>query len=924
MISPTPAERADRQAAVGRRTSTRAALRSQPAQYRNLDDSSDDEVLSPMKLSAITKALLGAGHVSDASSTGVPASGARHSPDSIRRSAIPAPVRATAGDQESSWRRARDSSNAPASQPPTPPSGSRSRVGSRRSSIPAPVQPASRDQESPVQAARVARHSRRGSAHSSRNPSPVGSRENSPAPRKRVVRLNAPSSANGSSASRRDSLRNSLSSSNRGKQPESTDGSRAKTASSPASQQDRPAKTPVLPVRTVRIAVGSSGQKPPPGASSDARPRYTTRSSEVEGRNAAAAAVVPPLVAPQASLRVKRVGTTPGGFLSGPARRGRRRQSEEDADGPFGADAPGSGNEPGNYQHAPEEPPHEEVVPSAVSEYPDFAASGSPVSARDSARAALRRHRSTFVTPLSQRKPEHHHLALALQDRSPPAPGSAEQDKENEGPSEIAPVIPASIRPANPPPSAIHQRAPPQSMAPSNPGPVEPQGQARVAPNNHILATRSHNIPLRPAPPPPPKMSVVETATAAAGAATAAQASKKRQFLLRVNGKTYTRIDSLGRGGSGKVYRVSAENGKLLALKRVSLENLDEKTIKGYHGEIDLLQRLAGVNRVIQLIDHEFNAEKQTLSLVLEAGELDFNTFLRSRLSEDARFDPVFVRYWWKEMVECVQAVHEKDIIHTDLKPANFVLAQGRLKVIDFGIANAIQTDMTVNVHRDAQIGTPNYMSPESLMDFKEYALTSAYNGQVNAPPLQRPKHFKLGKASDVWSLGCILYQMVYGQCPFAKITNMMARVNAIKDWSHAIEFPEHTEHGIRVPPSLLRTMKRCLNRDQTQRPTCEELLSPTDPFLYPMELPSDVFAAADHGKVIPITQELLRDVVWDVAQRVRRGDAADAEVLKLWPAAYWASCKKSLAMRSGAGSGGAAAAAAAGSGSGASAEKHH
>ncbi|KAL2178478.1 kinase-like domain-containing protein [Thermothelomyces heterothallicus CBS 202.75] len=916
-MSPTPAERDGRQAAVGRRTSTRLALRSQSAQYRNLDDSSDDEVLSPMKLSAITKALLGAGHVSDASSTNVPATGARHSPEPLR-SSVPAPVRATTGDQESSWKRTRDSNNAPASQSPTPPSGSHSRISSRRGSIPAPVQPASRDQESPVQAARVTRHSRRGSTHSSRNPSPVGSRDNSPAPRKRVVRLNAPSSANGASGSRRNSLRNSFSSSSRGKRPESADGSRAKTASSPAAQQDRPAKTPVLPVRTVRIAVGSSGQKPPSGASSDARPTYTTRSSEVEGRNASAAAIAPPIVAPQASLRVKRVGRTPGSFLSGPARRGRRRQSEDDADGPFEADAPGSGNEPGSQQ-AREEEQQEEVAPSAASEYPDFAASGSPVSAKDSARAALRRHRSTFITPVSQRKPEHHHLPLAFQDPSPPVPDSAEQDKENEGPSEIAPVIPASMRAANPPPSAINQRAPPQSVAPSNPEAVEPHGQAHGARNNHVLTARSHNIPQRPAPPPPPKMSVVETATAAAGASTAAQASKKRQFLLRVNGKMYTRIDSLGRGGSGKVYRVSAENGKLLALKRVSLENLDERTIKGYHGEIDLLQRLAGVNRVIQLIDHEFNAEKQTLSLVLEAGELDFNTFLRSRLSEDCRFDPVFVRYWWKEMVECVQAVHEKDIIHTDLKPANFVLAQGRLKVIDFGIANAIQTDMTVNVHRDAQIGTPNYMSPESLMDFKEYALTSAYNGQVNAPPLQRPKHFKLGKASDIWSLGCILYQMVYGQCPFARITNMMARVNAIKDWSHAIEFPEHTEHGIRVPPSLLRTMKRCLNRDQTQRPTCEELLCPTDPFLYPMELSSDVFTAADHGKVIPITQELLRDVVWDVAQRVRRGDAADAEVLKLWPAAYWASCKKSLAMRSGAGPGGAAA-----SGNGAGAEKQH
>ncbi len=285
---------------------------------------------------------------------------------------------------------------------------------------------------------------------------------------------------------------------------------------------------------------------------------------------------------------------------------------------------------------------------------------------------------------------------------------------------------------------------------------------------------------------------------------------------------------------------------------------------------------------------------------VLEPGELDFNTFLRSHSSEDSRFDPVFVRYWWKEMVECVQAVHDKDIIHTDLKPANFVIAQGRLKVIDFGIANAIQTDMTVNVHRDAQIGTPNYMSPESLMDSKEYALTSGNKAQLSGPQLQRPRHFKLGKASDVWSLGCILYQMVYGQCPFASITNMIVRVNAIKDWNHHIEFPEYTENGSRVLPSLIRTMKRCLNRNHMERPTCDDLLSSTDPFLYPLELHNDIFTAADHGKVIPITQNLLRDVVWDVAQRVRRGDVVDAEILNMWPTAYWASCKKSLGMRFG------------------------
>ena len=79
---------------------------------------------------------------------------------------------------------------------------------------------------------------------------------------------------------------------------------------------------------------------------------------------------------------------------------------------------------------------------------------------------------------------------------------------------------------------------------------------------------------------------------------------------------------------------------------------------------------------------------------------MDFESILESRVdADDAGLDLSFTRYYWKEMLECVAAIHRYDVVHSDLKPANFLLVHGSLKLIDFGIANVIQDD-TVNVHR--------------------------------------------------------------------------------------------------------------------------------------------------------------------------------------------------------------------------------
>lgn len=92
--------------------------------------------------------------------------------------------------------------------------------------------------------------------------------------------------------------------------------------------------------------------------------------------------------------------------------------------------------------------------------------------------------------------------------------------------------------------------------------------------------------------------------------------------------------------------------------------------------------------------------------------------------------------------------------MHSDLKPANFILVRGRLKLIDFGIADAITGD-TTNVMRELPVGTLNFIAPEAL---------KPRDGDVSC---------KIGRPADVWSLGCILYRMLFNEHVYPNLNNI-------------------------------------------------------------------------------------------------------------------------------------------------------
>lgn len=338
------------------------------------------------------------------------------------------------------------------------------------------------------------------------------------------------------------------------------------------------------------------------------------------------------------AIRWKRAGRGLLGGLAGPPRRGPKRDSdateervsptvakeERAADSNHGS----SGSSPTSGEEMEVEQP--------LSSMPRRSRRSSPVSSAEQARISVYRGSSTPEEPgtstsgrsspaelysraaSSTSTSRAASVAAAAAAASHPL-GAPVNDKENMQPPPTfrRPISSASFRrlgsaEEKPTPAPISPVA--YQIKPFIPLPAKDSPERKA----NALSARSSNTPLRPAPP-PPKMSMLEAVTASAGASATAssQSSRRQRSVVHVNGKPYRRLDAIGKGGSSKVYKVMAENFKVLAMKKVNFSSQDgESAIRGYKGEIDLLRKLSGVDRVIRLYDWEINDEKQSLTMV--------------------------------------------------------------------------------------------------------------------------------------------------------------------------------------------------------------------------------------------------------------------------------------------------------------------
>lgn len=249
--------------------------------------------------------------------------------------------------------------------------------------------------------------------------------------------------------------------------------------------------------------------------------------------------------------------------------------------------------------------------------------------------------------------------------------------------------------------------------------------------------------------------------------------------------------DLLGTGGMSKVYRaLDTVSGRSVALKLLKGEHVFSAESRArFEREAAALAKIDHPN---VLAVYAFPTEGQHLALAMEllvGGSLREWIAERHRLKET--FDPAQVLAFSLQAADGLAAAHRAGLIHRDVKPSNLLLDEhANVKVSDFGVVSATEMTTWVTV-TGQQIGTPAYMSPEQC------------KGQITSA------------ASDVYSLGVTMFELVTGRLPFevegdSPFAQMLRHISEPP--------PDPAKFNPQIGDAFASVILRCLEKDPVSR----------------------------------------------------------------------------------------------------------
>lgn len=264
---------------------------------------------------------------------------------------------------------------------------------------------------------------------------------------------------------------------------------------------------------------------------------------------------------------------------------------------------------------------------------------------------------------------------------------------------------------------------------------------------------------------------------------------QKRDSSGRTTVKRYQKGCLLGKGGFAKCYKVTDLDTKLeWACKIIQKSSLTKQRHK---------QKLQSEIKIHRSIDHKYVVrfedvfeDKENVYIIME---LCPNQTMLELVKRKKRLTESDARRYMLQTLDGVRHMHQRNIIHRDLKLGNFFLGKSsEIKIGDFGLACKLSFD---GERKKTLCGTPNYIAPE-VLDGK--------NGHS----------FEV----DVWSIGVVLYTCLVGKPPF-ETSDIKSTYKLIR--SNSYSFPERLE----ISDGAKRLVRRILQSRPEARPTIEEIL---------------------------------------------------------------------------------------------------
>jgi eukaryotic-like serine/threonine-protein kinase len=249
----------------------------------------------------------------------------------------------------------------------------------------------------------------------------------------------------------------------------------------------------------------------------------------------------------------------------------------------------------------------------------------------------------------------------------------------------------------------------------------------------------------------------------------------------------YRIFAQLGRGGMGRVFLAGAPDGRLVALKLVHVQHVEEPGFRErFRREVAASRRVSGAYTA-PVVDADVETEIPWLVTVFVPGPS-----LRQAVDAAGPLPPENAARLAAGLATALGEIHAVGLVHRDLKPSNVLLAADGPRVIDFGVARVTDGNTSELTHTGYLVGSPGYMSPEQA------------------------ESKALSPASDIFSLGAVVYMACTGIEPFMGASTPATLYNVV-----------HAEPDLTVVPEQLReVIAACLAKDPADRPTPEQVLA--------------------------------------------------------------------------------------------------